>query len=378
MLGMLASIGLVRYAYSPLVPAMIDQDWLSSSQVGYLGTVNFVGNFIGAFLCAWFSRRFSGGVVCRVALLVGFISVGLSAIDFGPWWLAGCRFMAGLTAAGGMILTPALVAQGIADKQRGKLISIVFAGSGLGVIILSLTLPSIAGENPTIGWLYTAGLTLVCLVIAWPGLKTRSQQFTAAEEGSSHTVYRGRLILLGITYLFAAAAIVPHSLYLAAYIHEVLKQPLSFSMMVYAIYGAGIMLGGPVMGGLVSRFLGRYVTLILCMAVGLIAVLMILLTHGVWMAVASGFVLGLAQMGYASIVTHRVLMLAGPLGHIKWWGRLTIIFNISMASSAFAMGYMIHIGLGYQAGFWMAAGCFGAAMIFAFMVTIPKGINSRS
>lgn len=376
MLGMLASIGLVRYAYSPLVPAMIDQQWLSSSQVGYLGTVNFIGNFIGAIVCAWFAKRFTGGVVCRAALLIGFISVGLSAIDFGPWWLASCRFMAGLTAAGGMILTPALVAQGIPDKQRGKLISIVFAGSGLGVIILSLTLPSIAGEDPTIGWLYTAALTLVCLILAWPGLKSHSNDASPSEGKAKRHVYRGRLTLLGLTYLFAAAAIVPHSIYLAAYIHEVLKKPLSFSMMVYAVYGAGVMLGGPMMGGLVSRLLGRYVALILCMGIGLSAALMILLTSGVWTAVASGFVLGTAQMGYASIVTHRVLMLAGPAGHIKWWSRLTIVFNISMAAAAFAMGYMIHVGWGYLAGFWMAAGCFATSMALAFTVTIPKEIRS--
>ena len=377
MLGMLASIGLVRYSYSPLVPAMIHHDWLSSSQVGYLGTVNFIGNFIGAVLCAWLSRRFTGGWVCRIALLIGLISVALSAIDFGVWWLAGCRFMAGLTAAGGMILTPALVAQNIPEHQRGKLISTVFAGSGLGVILLSLSLPLVSHDDPSMGWLYTAALTLVCLVIAWPGLKTIHCAASSDLQHKKTTVHRKRLLLLAACYLFAAAAIVPHSVYLAAYIHEVLKQPISFSMMVYAIYGAGVMVGGPLMAGLVSRLLGRYVSLILCMTIGLAAALMVIFTSSVWIAVASGFVLGVAQMGYASVVTHRVLVLAGPAGHIKWWGRLTIVFNISMAAGAFAMGYMISIGWGYLAGFWMAAGCFTISVIFAFMVTVPKGINSK-
>ena len=104
---------------------------------------------------------------------------------------------------------------------------------------------------------------------------------------------------------------------------------------------------------------------------------MVIFTSSVWIAVASGFVLGVAQMGYASVVTHRVLVLAGPAGHIKWWGRLTIVFNISMAAGAFTMGYMISIGWGYLAGFWMAAGCFTISVIFAFMVTVPKGINSK-
>ena len=48
-----------------------------------------------------------------------------------------------------------------------------------------------------------------------------------------------------------------------------------------------------------------------------------------------------------------------------------------MAAAAFAMGYMIHLGMGYLAGFWMAAGCFVAAFIFALTVTVPKGIDSR-
>ena len=73
----------------------------------------------------------------------------------------------------------------------------------------------------------------------------------------------------------------------------------------------------------------------------------------------------------------RALVLAGPAGHIKWWSRLTIVFNISMAAAAFAMGYMIHLGWGYLAGFWMAAGCFAAAMISAFFVTVPREINSK-
>ena len=44
---------------------------------------------------------------------------------------------------------------------------------------------------------------------------------------------------------------------------------------------------------------------------------------------------------------------------------------------AFAMGYMISIGWGYLAGFWMAAGCFAISLLIAFMVTVPKGINSK-
>ena len=45
--------------------------------------------------------------------------------------------------------------------------------------------------------------------------------------------------LFFLAYLLAAIGIVPHSIYLSAYIHQVLDQPVAFSTMVYAIYGVG-------------------------------------------------------------------------------------------------------------------------------------------
>ena len=254
MLGMLASIGLVRYAYSPLVPAMIDQDWLSSSQVGYLGTVNFVGQLHRRLCLRSGSRDGSrAAVVCRVALLVGFISVGLSAIDFGIMvarrlsihgWTHRRRWHDSHTGTGrpgdcGSQATRQ-VHQHRLRRQRSR-----------ASFILSLTLPSvIAGEDPTIGWLYTAGLTLDLPRDRLAGPQDdRSQQFTTAEEASSQTVYRGRLILLGITAISSQRrpSFRIRSIWRPTYTKSSSSR-MSFSMMVYAIYGAGIMLGGPIDG----------------------------------------------------------------------------------------------------------------------------------
>ena len=41
---MLAGIGLVRYAYSPLIPSMLDHHWITAAEAGYIGTFNFIGN----------------------------------------------------------------------------------------------------------------------------------------------------------------------------------------------------------------------------------------------------------------------------------------------------------------------------------------------
>ncbi|NQX90389.1 MAG: YbfB/YjiJ family MFS transporter [Halioglobus sp.] len=368
MLSMLVGIGLVRYSFAPLIPSMLSHTWIDAGQAGFLGTINFIGNLLGALCCTLLARRFNVATVCRWTLLVGLFSVTASAWELGFWWLAAMRFIAGMTAAGAMILAPVIVAAGEPPQRRGRLIGLVFAGSGIGVIGLSLLLPLVLGDGPSGGWLLTAALCAVSTALAWPGLRVPSKEAQAKTTTNTFKPQRFGLWILTAAYFLAAVGVVPHSIYLSAYVHQVLKMPVSFSTMVYAVYGLGVLVGGPLLDGLVTKRLGTRGALVLSTALGLGAVVMVLATTSLWWVVASGAVLGMAQMGIASIASHRVIELAGPAGHTRWWGLLTIAFNIGMASGSFAMGTMLHLHLGYLPGFWMAGGTLAASTVLAILV----------
>ena len=49
----LVSIGLARFAYTPLIPSLIQAQWFSASDVVYLGAANLVGYLIGALAIRW-------------------------------------------------------------------------------------------------------------------------------------------------------------------------------------------------------------------------------------------------------------------------------------------------------------------------------------
>ena len=368
MLVMLAGIGLVRYAYSPLIPSMLDHHWITAPEAGYIGTANFIGNLIGAIFCAMLARRFTAGWVCRAALIIGLLSVAASAFDFGFTWLAGCRLLAGLTAAGAMILAPVIAVSGVHQSLRTTVIGTVFVGAGLGVIGLSLLLPMFIGDGPAGGWWFTAALVLACTILSWAGISPRiSTDQPMAEDTEVHT-RRSVMWIFFVSYVLVAIGIVPHSIYLSAYVHQVLDQPVTFSTMVYATYGVGLLVGGPFFGGVVARIIGTRWAAMASSCTCLFAVGIVLSTTSLWYIVASGAILGAAQMGVATTATHRVMELVGPSNHTRWWGRITIGFNIGQALGALAMGVMIHVGWGYIAGFWMAAGCLVLTTIFSFFV----------
>lgn len=368
MLAMLVGIGLVRYSYSPLIPSMLDGHWIDAAQAGYLGTINFAGNLVGALICARLAGRFSPAGVCRWSLVLGFASVIASAWEVGFAWLMVTRFLAGLTAAGTMILAPVVAAAGAPAEARGRIIGFVFAGAGIGVIGLSLLLPLFLADGPTGGWLFTAALVAVCSLVAWPGLRGEGAS-TPTEDGENPSPRSPRLAiwLLAVAYALAAVGIVPHSIYLSAYVHQALGMPVSFSTLVFAIYGVGVLLGGPLLGGQLALRLGTWAALVLSTVLALTAVALVLLTTDVGWVVASGGLLGMAQMGIASITSHRVIELAGPAGHTRWWGTMTVGFNVGQAGGALAMGSMLHIHWGYLAGFGMAAICLTVSAVLALL-----------
>src|SRR3712207_4578725 len=46
----LVGVGLGRFAYAPLVPALITEGWFSASAAAYLGAANLAGYLAGALL----------------------------------------------------------------------------------------------------------------------------------------------------------------------------------------------------------------------------------------------------------------------------------------------------------------------------------------
>ena len=45
----LLGIGLQRFAYGPILPAMVQQGWLEAGPAGMLGGANLAGYLVGAF-----------------------------------------------------------------------------------------------------------------------------------------------------------------------------------------------------------------------------------------------------------------------------------------------------------------------------------------
>ena len=56
--GLVLTIGLARFAYTPLLPAMQAQAGLGIDAGGWLATINYLGYMSGVLLAAWIDDPF--------------------------------------------------------------------------------------------------------------------------------------------------------------------------------------------------------------------------------------------------------------------------------------------------------------------------------
>src|SRR5262245_14864763 len=166
-----SGIGLARFAYVPLFPAMVGAGWVTGPEGGLLGAMNLAGYLIGVLG----GRGLAARLGTPRALDAGMALVGLAfatcAWNGGITWLAVWRLVAGLAGGTLMALAGPAVQGAVTPAQRGTGGGIVMTGVGAGVIAASLLTPSLLPAGLSLTWLALGVVVIGLWVLAnprWP------------------------------------------------------------------------------------------------------------------------------------------------------------------------------------------------------------------
>lgn len=146
------SLGLARFSYALLLPAMrADLGW-SYFTAGAMNTLNAAGYLVGALLMPWAMARADArrlmlaGGGCAAAALAAH---GLAP---GDGVLYALRFATGVASAasfvGGGLLAARLAASPAVGTHGGLVLGLYYGGTGLGIVAGALWLPSWLAAGP--------------------------------------------------------------------------------------------------------------------------------------------------------------------------------------------------------------------------------------
>ncbi len=366
-------IGLCRFAYTPLITAIIHQAWASQVGAAWLGTINFLGYLSGALLGIRSTRYLNAPTTIKLSLVLSIVSLALSAIHWGFIWLAAWRFVAGITGAVLMVLTPSTILKKIDKPHRGRVAGIMFTGVGLGIVLAGLLFPHLVKWSVSIAWLSAALLSLIATLIAWRAFSSATEiPANSALISERNKVVRPYVIYyLTIAYALFAVGVVPHSLFLVDYVHRELQFNLVVSGWFWSIFGIGALVG-PFLAGLLLDKIGSYKSLIVIFILACIGVPLLLFNKIAFLYVLSAFLAGALFPGIATLMSARLLELVGPECHAVRWGKMTLVFSIVQALGSAMMSYLLHIGFTYTGCFLLGT---VALIISTVLIILAKEKN---
>ena len=179
-----ASMGIGRFAYTPILPLMHSQAGLSAQYGSALATVNYVGYLAGALLGIVMPAVTRSVLALRAALVLVVATLALmGATENHAAWLA-LRLVAGIASALVFMIAVSALLTGLRGPRQ-HLSGWGFGGVGAGIALSGVVV--LAAGTWRTAWLASAGLALLLTVAAWP-LRPEPRPVRHAQPGAARPV----------------------------------------------------------------------------------------------------------------------------------------------------------------------------------------------
>ena len=136
--ALILTMGIARYAFTPMIPHMQDQTGMTESLAGWLAGWSYIGYLVGLFI-VWLMRDLRlKDYFYRYGLFIAVFSTVIMALHDHTlvWYLS--RFFAGISTALGFMLGTGLVLKWLIHNNEKQEMGLHFAGVGLGIVISAL------------------------------------------------------------------------------------------------------------------------------------------------------------------------------------------------------------------------------------------------
>lgn len=358
--ALVLTIGLARFAYTPLLPQMQAQAGLGVADGGLLAAINYAGYMSGALLVAWIEspvwrhRLYTWALPLALAItaLMGW------STSFGAWALS--RYVGGLCGAAGMLLGSGLVQGWLIRAGRRPELGIYFIGLGLGVAVSALGAMGMSGLG--LGWAAQwqgfALLGLAFLVPAW--LWRPPVPPPPAKSAVGDVPSRRWMTLMVAAYFCAGWGFVINATFTVAIVE---KQPLLAGQGPWAWLLVGLAATPAVfLWDRVARRTGDVGALLIAFGLQIVGVLLPALADGLAAALLGALLYGATFIGIVSL-TLALVGRRSPANPGKAMARLTLGYGVAQISAPALTGHMVEASGSFHAALWLTAAVLAAGML---------------
>lgn len=364
----LLGIGLARFAYSPLIPALIAENWFQPSAAAYLGAANLAGYLLGALGARPLAARIGAVSALRGGMVLATIAFFACAWPLPFAWFFAWRFAAGLAGAAIIVLAAPTVLPYVPAHRRGVVTGAIFTGVGLGIAASGTLVPPLLALGLTWTWIGLGVVALVLTLVAWTGWPS-ARGGTGSSRTESNAPLPAAVKAVCLEYGLAAVGLVVHMVFLVDYVARELGQGIAQGGIYWVLFGLGAMCG-PMLGGWAGDKIGFRLALRIGVATQIVAVALPVIWAGPVALGISSVVVGTFVPGIAPLMLGRVqdLVPGDAKAQGRGWSLATIAFSLGQAAGAYGFAAVFAETGTYVPLFWIGAGAIVVAVAVDFWV----------
>ena len=340
-LGAAVSLGITRFAYGLLLPAMRDDLGWSYALAGGMNTANALGYFIGAVLTPWLLKRIGASTLLWSGAFLASLFMALSGFFTATEPLLVQRLLAGVASAfvfiAGGLLAARLGAH--APSHGGLLLGVYYGGTGVGIVLSALLVPWVleqaVGQAHAWRWAWWL-LAFICVVasaaLLWPARAMAEAAAPVAHaQGAASGHFRWQQFGFALAgYTLFGMGYIGYMTFVVALLREQGSSALAVTVF-YGLLGLAVMASSRIWSGLLDRHKNGTALAVLNALLG-VATILPALTQSWPVVLASGLLFGGV---FLSVVASTTALVRHNLPASAWAA------GISAFTTVFAAGQII-------------------------------------
>ena len=312
------AMGIGRFAFTPILPLMIQEGMVHLAQTAWLSSSNYIGYLVGA-LSLLKSNRHSLFIVLGLTLVT--LTTWLASLSsFG--WLLVLRFLAGVASAWVLVSISAFAINWLKSRQVASS-GLIYTGVGIGITLTGLICSYFIFQSATVTiaaqslssrlWQYLGVIALLAtLLVTFLLVKINSQLASTAAAKTSPT----EATPTKATNANPTASITPAKLKLA----NVLT--------AYGLFGFGYILPATFLPQIAKQWLSGQSYLLIWPFFGLAAALSVVLSQGLQRRYNNVSLLGVWRVS-------QIIMAVGTLLPALWQSLAGLMLSALMVGGTF-------------------------------------------
>jgi MFS family permease len=362
-------VGIGRFAYTPVLPAMQEATGFGAATAGWIAGWNYLGYLLGALGASLVAARGLRVEILMASVVASIVTTAAMGFTESISLWCALRFVSGLASAGVLVISAAIVLESLVRARRPHLMGVHFSGVGIGIALSGLVVAlGLDGLDWRGLWFALAGVSTALALLTLALGRSRPMPGRAVSATPSER-FPGALLIA--SYFLEGLGYVVTGTFLVA----IAKQMPGIGGAAETLWIAVGIAGAPstLLWSRIAQRWGAPMALIAAHLVQAAGIVLPVFSDALWVALVAAVFFGGTFMGITAVIgAYGGRIAAHPARMI---GLLTAAFGLGQMIGPVIAGWLAERQGGFDGSLLLAA---GAVLAGAVLLALGRATSRAS